>query len=82
MGQLLADLVEWGIVEQVPDPTDGRARLTRYSPEGAQALAQGLSLLSEIEEEVSQRVGPEAMSTFHTVLEQMLEVLGDDRTGR
>lgn len=72
---LLADLVSWGVVEQVPDPTDGRARLVRFSPEGLKAIAHGLSLLAGLEAEVEARVGPERMATFREVLAAWVETL-------
>ena len=65
---LVADLMDWGMVEQVPDPTDGRARLVRYSEQGYGWLMHGLGMLASLEREVAHEVGPEAMATFKQVL--------------
>ena len=75
VGQLLGDLIEWGMVEQIPDPRDGRARLVRYTDEGARALIQGLGLLTDIEAEVTRRLGAEGMATFRLGLQTLIEAL-------
>jgi DNA-binding MarR family transcriptional regulator len=72
---LVADLVAWGVVEQVADPTDGRARLVRFSPRGLAALAHGLSLLAAFEDEVAGRVGSAQMAVFREVLQVWVEVV-------
>ncbi len=75
VGQLLGDLIEWGMVEQIPDPTDGRARLVRYSSSGAEALSHGLGILAGIEAEVRARLGDQAMQTFREALQTVIDVL-------
>ncbi|MCB9687502.1 MAG: winged helix-turn-helix transcriptional regulator [Alphaproteobacteria bacterium] len=65
---LVADLVRWGVVEQVPDPTDRRALLVRFTPHGLEALRHGLSLLADLEGEVAADVGAERMAVFRDVL--------------
>lgn len=66
---LVADLVAWGVVEQVPDPLDGRARLVRFTEAGWSGLVHGLGLLAQIEAEVMADVGPEQAAAFRTVLQ-------------
>src|SRR4051812_49405559 len=34
MGEVIRDMVSIGLLELVPDPTDGRAKLVRYTDEG------------------------------------------------
>ena len=72
---LVADLVAWGICEQVPDPTDGRASLIRFAPDGLQGLMHGLSVLAGIEAEVTRRVGEERAAVFREVLRAWVAVL-------
>jgi DNA-binding MarR family transcriptional regulator len=72
---LLAELVGWGLVEQVPDPADRRATLVRFSPQGLAALTHGLGLLAEVEAEITQAVGPERAAIFREVLGVWVKVL-------
>jgi DNA-binding MarR family transcriptional regulator len=72
---LVADLVAWGVVEQVPDPSDGRARLVRFSAAGLGALVHGLSVLASFEAEVEARVGSGQMDAFREVLGAWVELL-------
>ncbi|MEZ4323279.1 MAG: MarR family winged helix-turn-helix transcriptional regulator [Myxococcota bacterium] len=65
---LVTELVEWGLVEQVVDPADRRARLLRFRPDGLSAIAQGLAMLESVEREVERAVGTERMAVFREVL--------------
>lgn len=57
VGQLLGDLEELGLIERVPDPSDGRAKLVRFTPRGERALLQGLDVLGEIEQTIEETIG-------------------------
>jgi|SRR4051794_25871214 DNA-binding MarR family transcriptional regulator len=48
MGELVAELVGHGLLERVPDPDDGRARLVRATPAGTAAIAAGQASLREL----------------------------------
>ena len=72
---LIADLVGWGLVEMVPDPADGRARLVRWTDAGVQGLLVGLGVLSQFEAELAERVGLERVETTREVLAELLELL-------
>lgn len=72
---LVAELVSWGMVEQVPDPSDGRARLVRFTAQGAESLHHGLGLLVEVESGIAARIGPERMAGLREGLRAALEVL-------
>ncbi len=79
---LIADLVAWGVVEQVPDPSDGRALLVRFSPAGMTALGHGLSLLNEVYAAVEAEVGAERAAVFAGVLDVWLKVLSGSHPER
>lgn len=67
-GQLVDELVEMGVLERVPDPTDARAKLVRFSKRGRAALFEGLAVLAELEDELRSVVGDERMRALHDVL--------------
>ncbi len=66
--QLVDELVELGMLERVPDPSDARAKLVRFSKRGRQGLFEGLSILRELEDEIRGHVGEAKMKAFHEVL--------------
>lgn len=72
---LVADLVAWGVVELVPDPTDGRAKLARWSPRGLQALQHGLGVLATVEARLRARVGDARWNELHETLLVLVEEL-------
>jgi hypothetical protein len=44
IGQLVSELEEFGHVEQVPDPNDGRAKVVRYTAQGTAMMADALAI--------------------------------------
>lgn len=67
-GQLVATLLRLGLVDQVPDPVDRRARLLVLTDEG-RALRRALEdELAAIEAAWSSAVGAEDYATFRRVL--------------
>jgi DNA-binding MarR family transcriptional regulator len=75
VGQLVADLEQVGMFERVPDPTDGRARLVRFTEAGRQRLFFGLQVLKDVEAEVAPDVGQEHISALYAGLTRLLDVL-------
>ena len=65
VGQLVNELESYGVVERVPDPSDGRARLIRFSEEGRKALLDGLKVLGVLEEEFTVIIGKRRMKALH-----------------
>ena len=47
MGEVIRDLVDLGILEMVPDPHDGRAKIVRYTPEGKRFASEGFRHLRD-----------------------------------
>lgn len=56
VGPRIDELEAWGIVERVPDPSDGRARLVRFSTRGRLAMMAGLEHLMRFEAELAAEV--------------------------
>jgi DNA-binding MarR family transcriptional regulator len=50
MGEVVAELERRGIVERVPDPSDGRARLVRLTSEGRKVVRAAIREIAQIEE--------------------------------
>jgi DNA-binding MarR family transcriptional regulator len=78
VSQLVTELEEWGVVEQVTDPKDGRAKLVRFTPKGEQGLLHGLSVLRGLEEELSDKIGKRRMQELHTALLALEKALSSD----
>jgi DNA-binding MarR family transcriptional regulator len=77
ISQLVAELEYWGVVEQVEDPNDGRAKLVRFTPKGEQGLLQGLAVLGTIEAELGDKIGKRRMQELHTALLALEKALTD-----
>jgi DNA-binding MarR family transcriptional regulator len=75
VSQLVAELEYWGVVEQVDDPKDGRAKLVRFTPKGEQGLLQGMAVLRELELELGDKIGKRRMQELHTALLALEEAL-------
>jgi DNA-binding MarR family transcriptional regulator len=71
-GQLVASLLDRGLLEQVPDPADGRARLLVLTPAGADLQRAVDEQLAAIEAGWAEEVGPRDYATFRTVLERIV----------
>ena len=49
MGEVIRDLVGLGILEMVPDPQDGRAKVVRYTEEGKPFSDDGMRHIQSLE---------------------------------
>ena len=75
---LVADLVAWGLVEQVPDPSDGRARLVRWSVGAFEGLMHGLGVLAQVEAHWTEHIGAEKANALRDGLVALLDYLESD----
>ena len=76
MGELVRELVDLGILEMVPDPSDGRAKLVTFSAEGKKFASEGWRHLRAIEERLTAEFG-EDYEAARRVLERIAGVLAD-----
>ena len=67
VAQLVDELVEMGILERVPDPNDGRAKLVRFLG-GAEALSRGVRVLIDLEAEIAEALGRGEFDRLHRSL--------------
>ena len=80
ISQTIAELELMDVVETIPDPSDGRARLARFTDKGKQAIMQGLGVLRGIETEMERSIGKAKFDALHDALlalETMLEPQSD-----
>lgn len=75
VGQALAELVPLGLVEIVPDPTDGRARLVRLTAAGAASYDHGRAVLGFYAAALASRLGGKRLDEMTLGLSAVLEVL-------
>jgi DNA-binding MarR family transcriptional regulator len=71
---LVAALEREGLVERVPDPEDGRARLIRLSARGRQAAQRAMEVVIGVEREWAEHLGPELTDRLREGLVRLREV--------
>ena len=76
MGEVIRDLVDIGILEMVPDPDDGRAKIVRYTPEGKQFAGEGYLHLGDLERTFEEEFGAD-YEAARVVLEGVVGVLSE-----
>lgn len=57
VAQTVTELVDHGIIEMIPDPTDGRAKILRYTPKGKECHEAARRAGQELEAAYARRVG-------------------------
>lgn len=72
VGQLVGELEEFGVLERVPDPEDGRAKRVCFTEAGRRSLFDGLAVLGEVEHELAQELGARRMRALHRTLVDLL----------
>jgi DNA-binding MarR family transcriptional regulator len=68
-----------GYVERVADPTDGRAKIIRFTERGWQARRVGDEIIARIEHECVQELGEERMRQFEALIKDVSSVLEENR---
>ena len=71
---LVAALEEQGLVERVPDPEDGRARLIRFTRRGLEASEQAREVVMGVEQGWTEHLGPELASALRKALLKLREI--------
>lgn len=69
LGEIITQLEKLGIVMREPDPTDGRAKIVRFTAHGMVWLEQFHGAVEETEAEVAEALGP---ALFHVLKKGLL----------
>jgi DNA-binding MarR family transcriptional regulator len=75
MGEVVRDLVDLGIVEMTPDPSDRRAKLVTFTELGREEARQGYDHIVDFEERMTSELGPEAYEHLRLGLAKICELL-------
>jgi DNA-binding MarR family transcriptional regulator len=68
VGQLVDDLVAWGLVRRVADPDDARARRVVWTAKGRRGLLEGVAQLKALERELACAIGEARFTALHDAL--------------
>jgi DNA-binding MarR family transcriptional regulator len=71
---LVDQLEKAGLVERVPDPTDGRARLVRITARGRKTLPIAAAEVAAVEAEWTAHVGERRMAELRETLGRLREI--------
>jgi DNA-binding MarR family transcriptional regulator len=77
MGEVIRDLVGLGILETVPDPADGRAKIVRFTDEGNGVAQKGFERIIDVERILRDTFGDDDVDATRRVLAGIIETLGD-----
>jgi DNA-binding MarR family transcriptional regulator len=77
VGEVVSDLEQRGYLERVADPSDGRAKIIRFTDRGQGAYRIGREVIDEIERDWAERYGEERIAA----LRQALELIYVERFG-
>jgi len=71
---LVAALEREGLVERIPDPADGRARLIRFTQKGRAASEQAREVVMGVEQEWNDYLGAELAACLREALTRLREI--------
>jgi DNA-binding MarR family transcriptional regulator len=71
---LVAALEREGLVERIPDPADGRARLIRFTQKGQAASKRARQVVMGVEQEWNDHLGPELAACLRQALTKLREI--------
>ncbi len=71
MGQLVDEVERLGYVERVSDPTDGRAKIVRFTRAGLTLIKDGTDIAAAIQREYAELIGKKKLDLLREVLEEL-----------
>ncbi len=71
MAELVDDLVEAGLLERGPDPTDRRAKLIVFTERGLDAVQVALDAIVDLERDLAQRLGRARLRQLQATLREL-----------
>ncbi len=79
VSQLSKEIEAAGFVERIPDPTDKRGVIVRFTPHGRRTLATAVEVMTGIEDEYATIVGEQSLVRLKRTLKKLLDEI--DRPG-
>lgn len=73
MGQLVDEVEKLGYVERVPDPTDKRAKLVKFTDKGCGLMRAGTKVGASIQQEYADIIGEKKMERLRELLDELYE---------
>lgn len=77
MGQLVDEVERMGYVERVPDPTDSRAKIVRFTEKGHRLMSHGIAIGESLQEEYAKLIGKKRLKDLRDALDDLNHKLGD-----
>lgn len=74
VGELVTYLESRGYLERAPDPSDGRVRIIKLTPQGEESRVAALEAFGKIEAAWAQGVGSRRMADMRTTLARITEL--------
>ena len=71
IGQVVGELEQLGLVEQVPDPTDARAKVIRYTPVGLDGYHRAMRIFTDLEREATKALGQRRIAALKQDLQTL-----------
>ena len=71
VGQFLDELEKLQLIERIPDPNDGRARLVRYTDQGKKFLKVADQIKTDIENEYSAKMGGRNLTDLKNLIDKL-----------
>jgi DNA-binding MarR family transcriptional regulator len=82
VGQLVDDLERQKVLERIPDPSDGRAKLIRFSRRGGFTLLDGLRRLQAVEAVLEAKLGPRDTAHLSRILDRLIDAVDEVQAER
>ena len=79
MGEIIRDLVDLGILQMEPDPSDRRAKLVTYTAKGLELTEGGFQHILDQEKRFAAELGAEEYEQMRSGIESMIALLTDDQ---
>ena len=71
MGQLVDEVERLGYVERIPDPSDGRAKIVRFTHKGRLLIKAGTEIGENIQARYATLIGEKKMACLRELLEEL-----------
>ena len=81
MGEIIRDMVALGFLEMVPDPTDGRAKIVKWSDYGKKVASGGYDHIIELDRVFREKFGDADVDTTYRVLQEITDMLSPELGG-